>query len=62
MDDHPPLFKRSLNESPLLMRVEEESPLGTEVGLIECQDPDIGENANIDYVISGGFLKTVHSA
>lgn len=52
MDDHKPYFKRSIDESPIVMKVTEESPPETEVGLIQAIDDDIGENAMIDYVIS----------
>lgn len=35
------------------MEVEEESPTGTLVGYIAAYDPDIGDNALIDYIITG---------
>jgi len=35
------------------MEVEEESPRGTLVGHLSAYDPDIGENALIDYIITG---------
>lgn len=35
------------------MEVEEESPHGTLIGYLAAYDPDIGENALIDYIISG---------
>jgi len=38
------------------MEVEEESPHGTLVGSIAAYDPDIGDNALIDYIITGIFL------
>jgi len=55
VDDHTPHFERSVSESPMTMTVVEESPVGAEVGFVECFDEDIGDNANIDYVISGMF-------
>lgn len=39
-----------------MMEVEEESPLGTLVGSIAAYDPDIGDNALIDYIITGTIL------
>lgn len=38
-----------------MMEVEEESPYGTLVGYLTAYDPDIGENALIDYIITGKF-------
>lgn len=35
------------------MKVQEEVEKGFEIGLVQCEDSDIGENAKIDYVISG---------
>lgn len=35
------------------MEVQEESPRHTFVGRLSAYDPDIGENALIDYVITG---------
>lgn len=52
VDDHKPYFKRSIDESPIAMKITEESPVGSEVGFIQAYDEDIGENALIDYVIS----------
>lgn len=39
------------------MEVEEESSIGTLVGYLTAYDPDIGENALIDYIITGMLLK-----
>lgn len=36
-----------------MMEVEEESSHGTLVGFIAAYDPDIGDNALIDYIITG---------
>ncbi|XP_034950821.1 cadherin EGF LAG seven-pass G-type receptor 1 isoform X2 [Chelonus insularis] len=54
IDDHKPHFKRSLDSPPIEMTVEEESPIGTYVGVIEALDEDIGENGMIDYVFIYG--------
>lgn len=54
IDDHKPHFKRSLDSAPIELRVREESPIGTRVGVIEATDEDIGENGMIDYVIVYG--------
>lgn len=35
------------------MEIEEESPQGTLVGYLIAHDSDIGENALIDYIITG---------
>lgn len=35
------------------MEVEEESSQGTLVGSLAAYDPDIGDNALIDYIITG---------
>lgn len=40
-----------------MMEVEEESTIGTLVGYLTAYDPDIGENALIDYIITGFLLK-----
>jgi len=39
------------------MEVEEESPTGTLVGYIAAYDPDIGDNALIDYIITGIYFQ-----
>lgn len=52
VDDHKPYFKRSIDESPVVIKMVEETAPGTEIGLIQAVDEDIGENALIDYVIS----------
>lgn len=36
-----------------MMEVEEESSHGTLIGSLAAYDPDIGENALIDYIITG---------
>ncbi|XP_068081067.1 cadherin-87A [Anabrus simplex] len=54
IDDHKPLFKRSLEDEPIVLAVEEEVELGTEVGTVEAVDEDIGENGMIDYLITYG--------
>ena len=52
IDDHKPYFKRSIDESPLQMKIVEESPIGSEVGFIQAYDEDDGDNAKIDYIFS----------
>lgn len=39
-----------------MMEIEEESPSGTLIGYLAAFDPDVGENALIDYVITGTYL------
>lgn len=39
-----------------MMEVEEESPRDTLVGYLAAYDPDIGENAFIDYIITGMMI------
>lgn len=39
------------------MEIEEESPKGTLVGFLAAYDPDIGDNALIDYIITGNVCK-----
>jgi hypothetical protein len=41
------------DDPPLLISVKEEVPIGTVVGTLEAVDEDIGENAAIDYAITG---------
>lgn len=50
------MFSRAIGAPPIQMKVQEEVANGTEVGLIQCEDLDVGENAKIDYVISGTIL------
>ncbi|KAE8743505.1 hypothetical protein FOCC_FOCC010892 [Frankliniella occidentalis] len=54
VDDHKPVFKRSVDESPMVMTVQEELPVGSVVGNLTAVDNDIGDNALIDYVITYG--------
>lgn len=46
----PPVLPQ--DESPLLMSVQEELPVGSAVGNLTAVDEDVGENALIDYVIT----------
>ena len=49
-NDNAPIFKSDiLNEY-----VQENSPIGTIVGNIHAKDPDLGENAKVEYSIVGG--------
>ncbi|KAG8278460.1 hypothetical protein J6590_019088 [Homalodisca vitripennis] len=52
IDDHKPTFKRTLDEAPIEMTVAEEVDIGTEIGIVQAVDQDIGENANIGYLIT----------
>ena len=54
VDDHPPVFARQRNSVPLMMEVEEEMEIGTQIGQVTAVDRDIGENAIIDYAIIYG--------
>lgn len=54
IDDNKPVFKRSIDEEPLEFSINEEVNLNTTVGIIEAFDADIGENANIGYLITFG--------
>ncbi|KAJ1528348.1 hypothetical protein ONE63_006768 [Megalurothrips usitatus] len=54
VDDHKPVFKRAVDESPLVMTVQEELAVGSPVGNLTAVDEDVGENALIDYVITYG--------
>nr|CAD7461185.1 unnamed protein product [Timema tahoe] len=51
IDDNIPLFKRGLDDGPAILKTLEEVPIGTEIGIIEAVDKDIGENGKIDYII-----------
>lgn len=42
-----------------MMDVEEESPHGTLIGYLAAFDPDVGENALIDYIITGTFSRVI---
>lgn len=39
-----------------MMEVKEHSSYGTLIGYLSAHDPDIGENALIDYIITGMSL------
>nr|CAD7397956.1 unnamed protein product [Timema cristinae] len=54
IDDNIPLFKRGLDDGPAILKTLEEVPIGTEIGIIEAVDKDIGENGKIDYIIIDG--------
>ena len=54
IDDHAPVFQRQRNSVPIEMAVEEELPLGSEIGRIRAVDEDKGENAFIGYAIVDG--------
>ncbi|XP_045446649.1 cadherin-23 [Melitaea cinxia] len=54
VDDHRPRFGRALDDPPVIITTMEEVPVGTVIGEIEAIDEDIGENAEIDYIITAG--------
>ncbi|XP_055843271.1 cadherin-23 [Episyrphus balteatus] len=54
VDDHEPKFEREFNDRPLEMAVLEGEPIGTIVGNLTAMDKDIGENGEIDYIITDG--------
>ncbi|CAG0914761.1 unnamed protein product [Notodromas monacha] len=54
VDDHDPIFPALFKKGPVVIRVEEEKPLGSVVGKIRCVDQDVGRNAEIIYRIIGG--------
>lgn len=39
-------------EAPLEMAIEEEVEIGSEIGILEAVDLDVGENAQIGYLIT----------
>lgn len=62
LDDHKPHFARNLDDPPVVMLVQEEVPIGTEIGRLRAIDEDIEENAAIDYaIISGNELGAVRA-
>lgn len=56
IDDHKPRFIRGSDDAPLILKILEEVPNNTFVGEIIAEDEDIGENAAIDYIITGKFV------
>lgn len=50
MNDNPPQFEKPTYD----LWLAENSPVGTVVGTLMANDPDIGVNANIDFKIFGG--------
>ncbi|KAF4531725.1 hypothetical protein B566_EDAN008938, partial [Ephemera danica] len=54
VDDHKPMFLRTQQDDAVPMRIQEESPIGTEVGHVKATDEDIAENGMIDYLITYG--------
>ncbi|XP_063220299.1 cadherin EGF LAG seven-pass G-type receptor 3 isoform X2 [Bacillus rossius redtenbacheri] len=54
IDDHKPIFRRKLDDEPLMFSIPEELDVGTEVGKVEAVDEDLGDNGNIDYIITFG--------
>ena len=54
-NDNAPIFKSDI----LHEFIEENSPIGTVVGMIHAKDPDLGENAKVEYSIVGGKRNVV---
>ncbi|KAL1131312.1 hypothetical protein AAG570_010930 [Ranatra chinensis] len=54
IDDHKPVFKRSINQDPIEFNILEELENGSNVGIVEAIDLDSGENSNIGYLITSG--------
>ncbi|XP_068861987.1 cadherin-9 isoform X2 [Aphelocoma coerulescens] len=52
VNDNPPRFPQSMEH--LIVRSPESAPPGTPLGRIKANDPDVGENAEIEYSISNG--------
>lgn len=49
------MIKNFQDDPPVILATVEEVPVGTVIGQIEAVDEDIGENAEIDYIITGMF-------
>ncbi|XP_074753962.1 cadherin-9 isoform X5 [Athene noctua] len=52
VNDNPPRFPQSMKH--LMVLSPESAPPGTPLGRIKANDPDVGENAEIEYSISSG--------
>ncbi|XP_058687762.1 cadherin-9 isoform X2 [Poecile atricapillus] len=52
VNDNPPRFPQSMEH--LIVLSPESAPPGTPLGRIKANDPDVGENAEIEYSISNG--------
>ncbi|XP_062355077.1 cadherin-9 isoform X2 [Cinclus cinclus] len=52
VNDNPPRFPQSMQH--LIVHSPESAPPGTPLGRIKANDPDVGENAEIEYSISNG--------
>jgi len=49
------------NSVPLELVVDEELPIGSQIGEVQAIDEDEGDNAIIDYAIIGNFIKRLSS-
>ncbi len=49
------------NSVPLELVVDEELPIGSQIGEVQAIDEDEGDNAIIDYAIIGNFIKPLSS-
>ncbi|CAH0386133.1 unnamed protein product [Bemisia tabaci] len=54
VDDHKPVFKRAIDESPVRLEILEESMPNSIIGTVKAVDLDVGDNANIGYLITYG--------
>ena len=61
IDDHPPQFIRTPYDGPLQFSVLEEVSSGWEVDTLKAHDPDQGDNAVIEYLITCNFCKFLKS-
>lgn len=43
------------DDPPILISVKEEVPIGSVIGTLEALDEDTGDNAAIDYIITGNI-------
>lgn len=61
IDDNKPMFKRSIDEPPLEVNVNEEIEINSTIAMVEAIDLDVGENANIGYLITFGNEDNLYS-
>jgi len=56
VNDNAPHFRFRSNHSEYQFLVAENNAIGQSVGHVNAEDRDLGENARLDYVITGGDL------
>ncbi|XP_059471449.1 cadherin-23 [Neocloeon triangulifer] len=54
VDDHKPVFQRSIDADEIEFRIREDAAPGVEIGTVAAVDNDLNENADIDYSIIFG--------